>query len=99
MTITSLPMSMVDPPTYSAGSDTHTEAVTITPAVAGPSTERSVIETPDWILVKAGEDDQEEAREELSARTTISPVRRLRRLSIGEDVSTWGCIMTYRGAR
>lgn len=78
---------MVDPPTYTVGAEAHYEAVTITPAIAGSSSSRNVIETPDWMMVKAGQDDQEEAREELSAKMAASPVRRLRRLSIGDDVS------------
>jgi hypothetical protein len=46
-----------------------------------------IIETPDWVMVKAGQDDQEEAREELSSRIQTSPVRRLRRLSANDEVS------------
>ena len=43
------------------------------------------IETPGWVLVRPGEDDAEEAREEVSGgggRT--SPLKRLRRLTMDE---------------
>jgi hypothetical protein len=94
--ITSLPIDMVVPPVYTAGPIEVVEPITITPqmraqAGPGPSTVQAgagVIETPDWVMVKAGQDDQEEAREELSSRIHISPVRRLRRLSGSEDVSS-----------
>lgn len=86
ITITSLPLDLVDPPTYAVGPATHTEKITITPH-PGPDSGQGVIETPDWVMVKAGEDDQEEAREELSSRTAISPVRRLRVLGPSDDVS------------
>jgi hypothetical protein len=46
-----------------------------------------MIETPDWIKVEAGQDDQEEAREELISHNPFSPVRRLRRLSNSNEVS------------
>lgn len=93
--ITSLPVDMVHPPIHTVGLHEVSEPVTITPAPQagpGPSTLQAgsgagVIETPDWVMVKAGQDDQEEAREELSSRAHISPVRRLRRLSGSEDVS------------
>lgn len=63
---------------------------------------KEVIETPDWIIVKPGEDDQEEAREELDAalrglgpgrmgRGPLSPVKRLRKSFGGhghDEVST-----------
>jgi hypothetical protein len=52
---------------------------------AGPSRHqdraRVMIETPDWIKVPAGQDDEEEAKDELLAGSSTSPVRRLRRLS------------------
>ncbi|KAL7425240.1 hypothetical protein Q5752_000928 [Cryptotrichosporon argae] len=40
--------------------------------------EQKVIETPSWVLVRAGDDDAEEARDELSA-SMLSPTKRLRR--------------------
>lgn len=51
------------------------------------------IETPSWILVKPGEDDKEEAREELAlglygrgvGMGPKSPVKRLRR-ALGDEV-------------
>ena len=47
-----------------------------------------MIETPDWIKVTSGQDDEEEAREELLvSRNPISPLRRLRRLSASNEVS------------
>lgn len=42
------------------------------------------IETPSWIVVKPGEDDKEEAREEMERRGPVSPVRRLRHLPADE---------------
>jgi hypothetical protein len=56
--------------------------------------QRQKIETPDWIMVKPGEDDAEEAREELEAAMGSasrfsglkSPVKRLRKsLGAGHD--------------
>lgn len=98
ITITSLPLELVDPPTYAVGPTTHTEKVTITPQ-PGLSMGQGVIETPDWVMVKAGEDDQEEAREELSTRTPVSPVRRLRVLGTGDDVCLLPCLRGLQGGR
>lgn len=99
ITITSLPLELVDPSTYTVGPEVHTEKVTITPHSGPTAAEREVIETPDWVMVKAGEDDQEEAREELSTRTPVSPVRRLRVLGTGDDVSSsspnYSCVMDW----
>lgn len=48
------------------------------------------IETPGWVVVKPGEDDAEEAREEMGAGgVKLSPLKRLRRLP-QTDVS--GCV-------
>jgi len=45
------------------------------------------IETPGWVLVRPGEDDAEEAREEvLGGGGRTSPLKRLRRLAT-DDVS------------
>lgn len=88
ITITSLPLELVDPPPYTVGPSVHTEQITITPHLEPGSSSKSqgVIETPDWVMVKAGEDDQEEAREELFTKTPVSPVRRLRVLGASDDV-------------
>lgn len=93
ITITSLPLELVDPPPYAVGPALHTEQVTLTPqpqsGASSTTKSQGVIETPDWVMVKAGEDDQEEAREELFTKTPVSPVRRLRVLGAGagDDVS------------
>jgi hypothetical protein len=77
----------VDPPVESMKQEVPTEQITITPNEAGPSTTRGMIETPDWIKVTSGQDDEEEAREELLVtRNPVSPVRRLRRLSASNEV-------------
>lgn len=88
ITITSLPLDLVDPPTYTVEQGIHTEEVTVTPQ-AGPSKHaQGVIETPDWVMVRPGEDDEEEAREELHSRAALlSPTRRRRQPKGSEDVS------------
>jgi len=87
ITITSLPLDQIDPPVESAKQEVPTEQITITPNEAGPSTARGMIETPDWIKVTSGQDDEEEAREELLVtRNPVSPLRRLRRLSASNEV-------------
>jgi len=79
---------MVDPPVISQLVEVPTQQVTLTPQEAGPSSRRDMIETPDWIKVTSGQDDEEEAREELLvSRNPISPLRRLRRLSASNEVS------------
>lgn len=45
------------------------------------------IETPAWLMVKAGEDDAEEARQELVTGANRSPSKRLRHGIIGLEVS------------
>jgi hypothetical protein len=87
ITITSLPLDLVDPAVESTKQEVPMEQITITPNEAGPSTARGMIETPDWIKVTSGQDDEEEAREELLVtRNPVSPVRRLRRLSASNEV-------------
>lgn len=56
---------------------------------AGPSQPRTRIETPSWVFVTQGEDDQEEAREEIAAaraRLPHSPTKRLRHAVLGHEV-------------
>lgn len=45
------------------------------------------IETPAWIMVKAGEDDAEEARQELVTGANRSPSKRLRHGIVGHEAS------------
>lgn len=79
----------MEPSVESKQQEAPTEQITITPNEAGPSTSRGIIETPDWIKVTSGQDDEEEARDELLVtRNPVSPVRRLRRLSASNEVST-----------
>lgn len=60
------------------------------------------IEVPSWVYVKAGEDDQEEAKDELqtlnmkNARGSLSPVKRLRHAT-AEAVSWSLDTFSYKG--
>lgn len=83
--ITSLPSSLLSS-TYLVG-DVKTEVQEPKPAQpeAGPS-DASRIETPSWVLVLPGEDDEAEAREEMAAHLLMSPTKRLRRGVVGDEV-------------
>nr|XP_019043664.1 hypothetical protein I302_08244 [Kwoniella bestiolae CBS 10118]OCF22594.1 hypothetical protein I302_08244 [Kwoniella bestiolae CBS 10118] len=100
--LTSLPLSHVHPPPTPSTTnqqDLNVPRITLTPSrrksvVDGEGEGRlgqeEKIEVPEWVMVKAGEDDREEAREEMvfvgKGRGVTSPVKRLRRGGIGEEL-------------
>ncbi|WVQ66159.1 uncharacterized protein L199_004337 [Kwoniella botswanensis] len=96
--LTSLPLSFVSPPTTKTQQDVAVPTITLTPSRRkaeegeGRLGKEEKIEVPDWVMVKAGEDDKEEAREELvfgrggKGKGPVSPVKRLRRGGIGDEV-------------
>ncbi|WWC95713.1 hypothetical protein V866_002579 [Kwoniella sp. B9012] len=96
--LTSLPLSYVSPPTTKTQQDVAVPTITLTPSRRkaeegeGRLGKEEKIEVPDWVMVKAGEDDKEEAREELvsglggKGKGPASPVKRLRRGGIGDEV-------------
>jgi hypothetical protein len=101
--LTTLPLSLVDPPTTTShAAEPAPPAITLTPtrthrALTTPSPRAAAavletsgrIEVPDWVMVRAGEDDREEAKEELMigmGRGAASPVKRLRKA--GDEVGT-----------
>ncbi|WRT69825.1 uncharacterized protein IL334_006816 [Kwoniella shivajii] len=98
--LTSLPLDHVNPPiTQTTKVAPEIPTVTLTPNSKTNRKDDSEnklpkedkIEVPEWIMVKPGEDDQEEAREELvfggvglgKGKPILSPVKRLRRGGIG----------------
>jgi len=97
--ITTLPIALVKPKPYFVETEkraprpTETEAavkaeveVKAEPGVAQIAAGApSLIETPSWVRVTAGEDDQMEAREEMSAPNR-SPSKRLRHGVVGSQV-------------
>ncbi|WVR07956.1 hypothetical protein IAU60_004999 [Kwoniella sp. DSM 27419] len=107
--LTSIPLASVQPPTrssYLAGPEAP--SITLTPTRTKSEVDQSdgkigqeeKIEVPSWVMVRAGEDDQEEAREELEQGSSghgnskravgkgpVSPVKRLRRGHIGDEPS------------
>ncbi len=101
MHITTLPLSLVHPPTFQMESARPApSSVTVSPtrsrhhlvpstaprAVLASVEDKERIETPSWVFVKPGEDDKEEAKEELelSGRgLRMSPVKRLRKDEVG----------------
>lgn len=64
------------------GKGSHVSSALNTPV---PGVKR--IETPAWIMVKAGEDDAEEARQEMVTGANRSPSKRLRHGVVGLEVS------------
>ncbi len=90
ITLATLPRALVTPKPFSVEVKTEVDVkpdVKPTQPEAGPSRPR--IETPSWIFVRAGEDDKEEAREELAAaraRLPHSPTKRLRGGLVGHEV-------------
>ncbi|KAK6908571.1 hypothetical protein I204_06550 [Kwoniella mangroviensis CBS 8886] len=96
--LTSLPLTYVSPPTTKTQQDVNVPTITLTPSRRkaqegeGRLGKEEKIEVPDWVMVKAGEDDKEEAREELvfglggKGKGPVSPVKRLRRGGIGDEV-------------
>ncbi|WVQ84445.1 hypothetical protein IAT38_006597 [Cryptococcus sp. DSM 104549] len=102
--LTTLPLDLVSPPTTNTGtSQPSAPAITLTPSRNMPErvdaegeaklAKEERIETPSWVMVKAGEDDEWEAKEELEmvglgaapvagkgkAKALLSPVKRLRK--------------------
>ncbi len=95
--ITTLPLSLVEPLTFQTEAvQTAPPLVTVTPTGAQHKPQHSLtprpvmasvenkerIETPSWTLVKPGEDDMEEAKEELQTSSrgpSLSPIKRLRK--------------------
>ncbi|ORY34604.1 hypothetical protein BCR39DRAFT_513576 [Naematelia encephala] len=102
--LTTVPLSMLSPPPSTVTSHAPAPQVTVTPTratrfqplasplprQAAPLDKAELIETPSWTLVRPGEDDAEEAREELAlgrGLTTLtigrggpqSPIKRLRK--------------------
>ncbi|WWC92675.1 uncharacterized protein L201_007634 [Kwoniella dendrophila CBS 6074] len=109
--LTSIPLSYVDPPVTQISfqqqrQQQHSEeqGITLTPnskkSIKNPEDDgqfKEKIEVPEWVMVKAGEDDEEEAREELvfgniannnkgKGKVLVSPVKRLRRGGIGDEL-------------
>ncbi|GMK56587.1 hypothetical protein CspeluHIS016_0304270 [Cutaneotrichosporon spelunceum] len=82
--LTTLPCALVTPKPYTVAVKAKNDPPQ---PEAGPSRPR--IETPSWMFVRAGEDDREEAREELAAaraHVPHSPAKRLRGGLIGHDI-------------
>lgn len=103
--LTTLPLPLVDPPTTTShAAEPAPPAITLTPtrthrALTTPSPRAAAavpetsgrIEVPDWVMVRAGEDDREEAKEELMigmGRGAASPVKRLRKAILGDEVGS-----------
>ena len=101
--LTTLPLSLIHPPTSpSQVAQPAPPLITLTPTqpshlrLSTPSPRRTAalldnhekIETPGWVMIKPGEDDEQEAREELEGGRVVptSPLKRLRRLT-GDEVS------------
>ncbi|KAK8849781.1 hypothetical protein IAR55_005117 [Kwoniella newhampshirensis] len=105
--LTCIPLNLVSPPTTQADTrnQASTPAITLTPSrhkaeridVDGENklSKEERIETPSWVMVRPGEDDEEEAKEELEVlgygkgvkgKGLTSPVKRLRRAAIGEEL-------------
>ncbi|WWD20411.1 hypothetical protein CI109_104887 [Kwoniella shandongensis] len=102
--LTSIPLNLVTPPPTQTQllNQPTTPSITLTPSrhkgeridTDGENklTKEERIETPSWVMVKPGEDDEEEAKEELEVfglgkgKGVTSPVKRLRRAAIGEEV-------------
>lgn len=92
--LSTLPMSMIHPPAHTVdASETTQQNLLLSPSrplqpavpLLSPNRagaeERRRIETPTWVIVKPGEDDAEEAREELGSfipgtRRVLSPIKR-----------------------
>lgn len=107
--LTTLPLSLVQPPTHSTTSNTAPQPlITLTPThnqrIPTPSPRRAnlvldtdtseKIETPGWVVVKPGEDDAEEAREEMGGGAVrLSPLKRLRRLPHDDVGVLFGHVM------
>ncbi|CAD6571536.1 MAG: hypothetical protein TREMPRED_000308 [Tremellales sp. Tagirdzhanova-0007] len=100
--ITTLPLSLVEQTICRVGrvappdTDSPTRTRHLRPRSASPNVASSPrknvkrIETPSWIFVKPGEDDKEEAKEELQRsgrKLSHSPIKRLRKDELTEDTS------------
>ncbi|BEJ13512.1 hypothetical protein CspHIS471_0306860 [Cutaneotrichosporon sp. HIS471] len=89
ITLTTLPCALITPKPYTLAIKAKIDPTDPIPPQheAGPSRPR--IETPSWMFVRAGEDDREEAREELAAaraRVAHSPTKRLRGGLVGHEI-------------
>ncbi|WOO82162.1 uncharacterized protein LOC62_04G005664 [Vanrija pseudolonga] len=99
--LTTLPYALVTPPIYTVEASTEQIASrTASPTRNGAVPDLSRIETPEWRMVRAGEDDREEAKEELASGPAQSPTKRLRRGNVGselvEDVSDQHYALLHR---
>ncbi|OCF40680.1 hypothetical protein I317_05529 [Kwoniella heveanensis CBS 569] len=99
--LTSIPLSFVQPPVeHILASQPEPPPITLTPTRKKADVQEEAklgkedkIEVPSWVMVRAGEDDEEEAREELEMKGRgrgrgaglVSPVKRLRRGGIGDE--------------
>ncbi|WVQ95924.1 hypothetical protein IAU59_003023 [Kwoniella sp. CBS 9459] len=100
--LTSIPLSFVQPPPkHISSAQPEPPPITLTPTRKKADTQEEAklgkeekIEVPSWVMVRAGEDDEEEAREELEmtgrgrqrgVAGIVSPVKRLRRGGIGDE--------------
>ncbi|WVF68374.1 hypothetical protein IAT40_003139 [Kwoniella sp. CBS 6097] len=99
--LTSIPLSFVQPPPkHTLASQPEPPPITLTPTRKKADIQEEAklgkeekIEVPSWVMVRGGEDDEEEAREELEltgrgqgrGAGIVSPVKRLRRGGIGDE--------------
>lgn len=93
--VTTLPLALLSPQPFCVHSQ-HAEDIIVkvevevpdplAPTAAPAKEAAALIETPSWVLVTAGQDDQMEAREEMSAGPTRSPTKRLRHGVAGSQV-------------
>lgn len=87
--LTTLPYALVTPPIYTVEASTEQiSSRTASPTRNGTVPDLSRIETPEWRMVRAGEDDREEAKEELASGPSQSPTKRLRRGNVGSEVGS-----------
>ncbi|BEI82681.1 hypothetical protein CcaverHIS002_0305490 [Cutaneotrichosporon cavernicola] len=91
ITLATLPCALITPKPYTIAIKAKAKIEPADPIPpqreAGPSRPR--IETPSWVFVRAGEDDREEAREELAAaraHVPHSPAKRLRGGLVGHEI-------------
>ncbi|KAL1412568.1 hypothetical protein Q8F55_000315 [Vanrija albida] len=98
--LTTLPYALVTPPIYTVEASAKPLSRASSPTRNGTVPDQSRIETPVWRMVRAGEDDKEEAKEELASGPGQSPTKRLRRGNVGseliEDVSDQHYALLHR---
>lgn len=86
--ITTLPHHLLHPKPYIVEVEGETKPAPAEVSIKVESTNDApaLIETPSWVLVTAGEDDQMEARDEMTAGPNRSPSKRLRHGVVGSQV-------------